>query len=90
MRITAIDTITAAQWPHLAWVRVHTDQGLVGLGETSFHVEAVRGYVHEVAAPYLLGRDPRRIDLHHRTLQRSLMALVGYQGSGAEIRAISA
>ena len=90
MRITAIDTIRAAQWPHLAWVRVHTDRGLVGLGETSFHAEAVCGYVHEVAAPYLLGRDARRIDLHHRMLSRSLMALVGYQGSGAEIRAISA
>ena len=90
MRITAIDTVQVGEWPHLLWVRIHTDAGLTGLGETSFHAEAVAGYIHEVAAPYLIGRDPLRIDLHHRTLAKSLMALVAFQGSGAEIRAISA
>ncbi|MBM3522952.1 MAG: mandelate racemase/muconate lactonizing enzyme family protein [Alphaproteobacteria bacterium] len=90
MRITAIDTIQVATWPHLIWVRVHTDAGLVGLGETCFHADAVAGYVHAVAAPYLLGKDPTRIDLHSRTLLKSLMALVAYQGSGAEVRAVSA
>ena len=90
MRITAIDTVQVEAWPHLIWVRVHTDAGLVGLGETCFHTEAVAGYVHQVAAPYLIGKDPTRIDLHSRTLLKSLMALVAYQGSGAEVRAISA
>jgi L-alanine-DL-glutamate epimerase-like enolase superfamily enzyme len=90
MRIAAIETVQVDEWPHLIWVRVHTDAGPVGLGETSYHTEAVAGYIHQVAAPYLLGRDPGRIDLHHRTLAKSLMALVGYRGSGAEIRAISA
>jgi len=90
MRITAIDTVQVEAWPHLIWVRVHTDEGLIGLGETSFHTEAVAGYIHQVAAPYLIGQDPTRIDLHSRTLLKSLMALVAYQGSGAEVRACSA
>jgi galactonate dehydratase len=90
MRITAIETVQVEEWPHLIWVRVHTDAGPVGLGETSYHTEAVAGYIHQVAAPYLIGQDPTRIDLHHRTLTKSLMALVAYRGSGAEIRAISA
>ena len=90
MRITAIETIQVEEWPHLIWVRVHTDAGPVGLGETSYHTEAVAGYIHQVAAPYLVGRDPTRIDLHHRTLAKSLTALVAYRGSAAEIRAIAA
>ena len=90
MRITAVETVQVEEWPHLIWVRVHTDAGPIGLGETSYHTEAVAGYIHQVAAPYLLGKDPTRIDLHHRTLTKSLMALVAYRGSGAEIRAIAA
>jgi L-alanine-DL-glutamate epimerase-like enolase superfamily enzyme len=90
MRITAVETVQVEEWPHLVWVRVHTDAGPIGLGETSYHTEAVAGYIHQVAAPYLLGKDPTRIDLHHRTLTKSLMALVAYRGSGAEIRAIAA
>ena len=89
MRITAVDTVQVEAWPHLIWVRVHTDEGLIGLGETSYHTEAVAGYIHQVAAPYLVGKDPTRIDLHHRTLTKSLMALVAYRGSAAEIRAIA-
>lgn len=90
MHITAVETVQVEEWPHLVWVRVHTDAGPIGLGETSYHTEAVAGYIHEVAAPYLVGKDPTRIDLHHRTLTKSLMALVAYRGSGAEIRAIAA
>ena len=90
MRITAIDTVQCAAWPHLIWTRVHTDAGLVGLGETCFHADAVAGYVHGVAAPHLLGKDPLRIDLHSRTLLKSLMALVAFQGSGCAISKASA
>ena len=90
MRITAVDTIQLESLPHLIWVQVHTDEGLVGLGETSKHTDAVAGYIHQVAAPYLVGKDPTRIDLHHWTLTRSMMAQVGYQGSGTEIRSIAA
>ena len=90
MRITGVDTIQAESIPHLIWVRVHTDAGPVGLGETSYHTEAVAGYVHQVAAPYLLGKDPTRIDQHSRALLKSRLAAVGFQGSGAEVRGASA
>ena len=79
MRITAVDTVQVEAWPHLIWVRVHTDEGLIGLGETSYHTEAVAGYIHQVAAPYLVGKDPTRIDLHSRTLLKSLMALEEFE-----------
>ena len=46
MKITAIDTVQVAEFPSLVFVRVHTDDGLVGLGETFFHAEAVEAHVH--------------------------------------------
>ena len=33
MRVTALETIHADGFPNLCYVRVHTDAGLVGLGE---------------------------------------------------------
>ena len=36
MRITAIETMQLDEFPNLLWVRVHTDEGLIGLGETFF------------------------------------------------------
>jgi len=34
MKIAAIETIRTTEFPNLLWVQVHTDAGLVGLGET--------------------------------------------------------
>ena len=34
--ITRIDTIRVRQHPNLLWVELHTDDGLVGLGETFY------------------------------------------------------
>ena len=42
----------------MLWVRVYTDEGLVGLGETFFGARAVEAYIHESAAMTVLGRDP--------------------------------
>ena len=39
-------------------VEVHTDAGLVGLGETFFEPAAVGELVHAAIAPRLLGQDP--------------------------------
>src|SRR5258708_6902237 len=65
MKITAVDTIQCAELANLVWLRLHSDEGLVGLGETMRNPEAVVAYIHETCAPYLLGRDPRQIDRHH-------------------------
>ncbi|TML84323.1 MAG: mandelate racemase/muconate lactonizing enzyme family protein [Actinobacteria bacterium] len=86
MRVTQIDTIRLGELPNLLFVEVRTDEGLVGLGETFFGVQAVEAYVHESAAPYLLGRDPLEIEKHARALD----GYVGYAGTGAERRGASA
>ncbi len=94
MRITAIETIHLArgitvhagaiQW---LWVRIHTDTGLIGLGETYPHPEAEKAVVERSLAPVLLGRDPLQID----RLWADMFQAVSYSGwAGAEMRAISA
>lgn len=86
MKVTAVETIRLGEFPNLIWLRVHTDEGLVGLGETFFGAQAVEAYVHETLAPYLLGKDPLRIDRH----ARALYGYLGYRSSGAEMRGNSA
>jgi galactonate dehydratase len=71
-------------------VEVSTDSGLVGLGETYRGADTVASYVHEIAAPYLLGQDPRHVERHSTALLRSFIAMVGYNSSGAEVRGASA
>ena len=44
-------------------------------------------YIHDNVAPYLLGKDPRDIELHDRTLGS---VYVGARNSGAEVRGNSA
>jgi galactonate dehydratase len=88
MKITAIETIWLGEFPNLAWVQVHTDEGLTGLGEAFFGPKAVIAYIHETAAPRLLGKDPLAIDRHSRTLVHDYY--LGFSGSGAEMRGASA
>ena len=40
MKITRIETIWLDEQPNTTWVRIHTDDGLIGLGET-FYVPSV-------------------------------------------------
>jgi galactonate dehydratase len=86
VKITGLDTIRLAEYPNLIWVLVHTDEGLTGLGETFFGAQAVEAYIHESAAPYLLGQDPLRIDRH----SRDMVGYVGFRSSGVETRGNSA
>ena len=72
MKITAIETIRLPDRPNLLLAQVHTDEGLVGLGETSRGAAAVEAQIHELAAPYLLGKDPLAIQLHSRQLTEQL------------------
>ena len=66
MKITAIETLRLPQRPNLLLAQIHTDQGLVGLGETSRGAQAVEAQLHELVAPYLLGKDPREIQTKRR------------------------
>jgi galactonate dehydratase len=86
MQITEIETIYVDEFPNLLWVQVHTDEGLVGLGETFFGAEAVEAHIHEYIAPYLIGKSALDIERHsHR-----MTGYAGRGGSGAEMRATSA
>ncbi len=86
MKISRIETIRIDERPNLLWVRVHTDEGLVGLGETFFMAETVETYIHEFVAPRVTGRDPLQIDL----LASDLTGYLGFRSTGAEMRGNSA
>jgi L-alanine-DL-glutamate epimerase-like enolase superfamily enzyme len=87
MRIARVETLRLASFPQVLWVEVTTECGLTGLGETFFAPGAVEAFVHEAAAPALLGDDPRDVDRHAHRLGS---VYVGSQDSGAEMRAASA
>ena len=87
MKITGVETLRLAEFPFLLWLRIHTDAGLIGTGETFWAPGPVAAYLHDNAAPYLLGKDPRDIELHDRRLGS---VYVGARDSGAEMRGNSA
>lgn len=94
MKITAIElfeyqrglTVHAGAIDWL-WVRLQTDAGLTGLGETYPLASAEKAVIRRALAPVLLGRDPLQVDLRWAEMFRA----ISYSGwAGAEIRAISA
>ncbi len=92
-KITRIETFwwksrdDAPFWPHWTWVRVHTDAGVWGLGETYPYGETEASLIHTRATRFLLGKDPRNIeriwaDMYHDFDFRIM--------GGTEIRVMSA
>jgi L-alanine-DL-glutamate epimerase-like enolase superfamily enzyme len=72
--------------PNWTWVRLHTDTGLVGLGESYPGFEAHRGALKELSR-YVLGRDATQID----RLWQDLFYRISYQPwGGAEFRMLTA
>jgi galactonate dehydratase len=94
MKITAVETIYIPRGVtvHVGaitylWVRIHTDEGIIGLGESYPNAEAEASIVHSRLAAVLLGKDPSAID----RLWADMFLAVSYSGwAGAEMRAISA
>ena len=87
MKITAVETVRLGEHPNTLFVRIHTDSGLIGLGDTWRLVDTTENFVHKVAAPYLLGQDPTSIERHWRALYRA----AGQSGlRSAEVQGISA
>ena len=86
MKITLLETLRLSEFPNILWVRLDTDEGLSGLGETFMGAAAVEAYLHESVAPRLLGRDPLAIEARNR----DLTGYLGWRGSGAETRGNSA
>lgn len=91
LKITSVETIWNPRWSNFVWVRVNTDEGLTGLGETFRHPTPVIRYVHDHIAPYLLGADPLPVNLHADNMANSGgMRFLGYPTRSVEIRANSA
>ncbi|WP_327356442.1 galactonate dehydratase [Streptomyces sp. NBC_01304] len=69
MRITRIETFLAP--PRWMFVRVETDEGVVGWGEpvVEGRAEPVRAAV-EVLSEYLIGQDPMRIEDHWQVMTK--------------------
>jgi len=86
MKITAIETIRLPDRPNLLLAQIHTDEGLVGLGETSRGPMAVEAQIHDLVGPYLLGNDPLAIQLHNKELMASYL---GFSSASTEVRAAS-
>ena len=99
MKITQVEAITFRKDLHIGggsggredgaefwWVRLHTDKGIVGMGETYPYPQAEIGALKE-HAELILGRDPRDIDGIWRALHfEGAMRTTG----GAEMRVQSA
>jgi L-alanine-DL-glutamate epimerase-like enolase superfamily enzyme len=98
MKITRIDAVTFRDGIHIGggsggsdgaefmWVRLHTDKGIVGTGETypfsQGQIGALKDYSRDV-----LGRDPRDVDGLWRSLYH---AIAMRNAGGADMRILSA
>jgi galactonate dehydratase len=65
LKITGITThVLGTPWRDLTFVQVHTDEGLVGVGETRMlsHTRALLGYLEEATRNHVVGSDPFDIE----------------------------
>lgn len=85
MKIISLELLRVP--PSWVWLKVHTDEGIVGLGEPYLenHAESVIAEVTRLT-PLLLGQDPLRIEDLWRQLYN---AGLGYKGGPVTMSAIS-
>jgi L-alanine-DL-glutamate epimerase-like enolase superfamily enzyme len=87
MKIEKLETVWLDAHPHNLWLRIHTDQGLIGLGETFYAPRAVAAIIHDVLSNLLIGQSVFDIERHWA----NMFATVNFFGfAGAEMRAMSA
>ncbi|HEY0471592.1 MAG TPA: mandelate racemase/muconate lactonizing enzyme family protein [Kribbella sp.] len=82
MRITAVETIRPRIQPNLLFVRLHADDGRIGLGEAFFGGRTVESYLHESVADVLLTTENPTPE----AVARTLSSYTGYAGAGVETR----
>lgn len=88
VRVTAIETaIPSDIMPGLMLLRIHTDVGTIGHGETYYAPHACAALIHDWMARRLLGQDALAIESHWRFLYERC---ANFGVRGAELRAISA
>lgn len=87
MKITKIESLQWAEYPRLMIVQIHTNEGIIGLGETVDKIPGAKGALHGTLSPLLLGQNPLDIE----GLWQLAMDNIMYHGyAGAELRALSA
>lgn len=87
-RIVAIETaVPATIMPNLILVRIHTEEGIIGCGETYYTPHAIEALIHDWMAERLLGAEATDIEAHWRFLYERCTA---FGTPGAELRALSA
>jgi L-alanine-DL-glutamate epimerase-like enolase superfamily enzyme len=89
MKISALETVNVEAYPNITFVLVHTDEGIVGLGDTFFGTASVQTYVHDIAASLLLGQDPLAIEARWNQLFTATVR-GGLSMRSAEVRGLSA
>jgi galactonate dehydratase len=69
LKVTRLETFLVR--PRWLFLKVHTDAGIVGLGEpvVEGRAETVAAAVHEIE-PYLVGKDPRNVVHHWQAIYR--------------------
>lgn len=93
MKITKVDAVRFREdlriegvSPNWIWVRLHTDAGIVGIGESYPGHDAHFGALKQLA-PLLIGKDPTRIE----RLWQDIFYRISYQPwGGAEFRILTA
>lgn len=73
--------------PNLILVRIHTEEGLIGCGETYYTPHAIEALIHDWMAERLIGAEATNIESHWRFLYERCSA---FGAPGAEMRALSA
>lgn len=87
MKITKIETLRTQEFSNVLWVRVHTDAGYIGLGETFYGAGAVEAHIHDTLSGRLVGKNPLHIEALHKEMLNLPMA---QSSTGVEYRAASA
>jgi galactonate dehydratase len=84
VKITSLEILKVP--PSWVWLKLHTDQGVYGLGEPYLegHPEAVIAEVRRLE-PVLVGEDPRRVEY----LWDRMYRVSGYRGGAVTMSAIS-
>ena len=87
-KITAIETIHPSEvMPNLMLLRIHTDDGVIGHGETYYTPQAIASLIHDWMARRLIGADALAVESHWRFLYERSRS---FGQPGAEMRALSA
>ncbi|MCP4380716.1 MAG: mandelate racemase/muconate lactonizing enzyme family protein [Hyphomicrobiales bacterium] len=84
MKIVAIETVRVSEFSNLLLLRLHTNEGLTGLGETFRNVGAIESYIHETLAPFLIGQNP----LDREALSHGMARTMGNHYKGFPTRSV--